>query len=109
MKYQTFARLALAALLISQTAAFAAEGERGFKSIFNGTDLAGWDGNPKCWSVRDGAITGETSVERITHNTFLIWTNGWPVGITKEPCPSAIRKAAWWPILSCAALSGSRR
>ena len=26
--------------------------------IFNGTTLDGWDGNPKIWSVKDGAIDG---------------------------------------------------
>src|SRR5438552_744888 len=51
--------------------------EKGFKSIFNGKDLAGWDGNPKLWSVRDGAITGQTTTENPAKgNTFLIWTNG---------------------------------
>ena len=37
--------------------------ERGFKSLFNGKDLTGWDGNPKLWSVKDGAITGQTTAE----------------------------------------------
>ncbi len=51
--------------------------ERGFKSIFNGKDLTGWDGNPKLWSVKDGAITGQTTKENPAKgNTFLIWTNG---------------------------------
>jgi hypothetical protein len=51
--------------------------EHGFTSLFNGKDLAGWDGNPKLWSVRDGAITGQTTAENpATGNTFLIWTNG---------------------------------
>ncbi len=51
--------------------------EDGFKSIFNGKDLTGWDGNPKFWSVRDGAITGETTKENPTPgNTFLIWRDG---------------------------------
>jgi uncharacterized protein (TIGR03067 family) len=53
--------------------------EAGFKSIFNGKDLAGWEGNPKLWSVEDGAITGKTGNEpenKIKHNTFLVWTNG---------------------------------
>ena len=51
--------------------------ERGFHSIFNGKDLTGWNGNPKLWSVRDGAITGQTTVENPAKgNTFLIWTNG---------------------------------
>jgi len=53
----------------------AAEAE--FKPIFNGRDLAGWEGNPKFWSVRDGAIRGETSLGVMTvENTFLIWRGG---------------------------------
>src|SRR5204862_5174687 len=35
--------------------------ETGFESLFNGKDLTCWDGNPKLWSVRDGAITGQTT------------------------------------------------
>ncbi len=51
--------------------------EPGFESLFNGTDLAGWDGNPKLWSVKDGAITGQTTADNPAKgNTFLIWTNG---------------------------------
>jgi uncharacterized protein (TIGR03067 family) len=51
--------------------------ESGFQSVFNGKDLTGWDGNPKLWSVKDGAITGQTTVENPAKgNTFLIWTNG---------------------------------
>ena len=57
--------------------ASAAEAEPGFQSLFNGKDLTGWDGNPKLWSVKDGAIVGQTTVENPTKgNTFLIWTNG---------------------------------
>jgi len=51
----------------------------GFESLFNGKDLTGWDGNPKLWSVQDGAITGKTGSDpenKIKHNTFLVWTNG---------------------------------
>jgi hypothetical protein len=51
--------------------------EQGFIRIFNGKDLSGWDGNPKLWSVKDGAITGQTTAEvPAKGNTFLIWTNG---------------------------------
>ncbi len=51
--------------------------EEGFRSIFNGKDLTGWTGNPKLWSVKDGAITGQTTSDNpAPHNTFLIWTNG---------------------------------
>jgi hypothetical protein len=53
--------------------------EKGFKSLFNGNDLTGWDGNPKLWSVKDGAITGQTTAANPAKgNTFLIWTNGTP-------------------------------
>jgi hypothetical protein len=53
--------------------------EQGFHSLFNGKDLTGWDGNPKLWSVKDGAITGQTTAENPAKgNTFLIWTNGTP-------------------------------
>jgi len=52
-------------------------GEKGFLRIFNGKDLTGWEGNPRLWSVKDGAITGQTTAENPTKaNTFLIWTNG---------------------------------
>jgi len=52
-------------------------GEKGFLRIFNGKDLTGWEGNPKLWSVKDDAITGQTTAENPTKgNTFLIWTNG---------------------------------
>jgi len=51
--------------------------EDGFKPIFNGKDLQGWDGNPKFWSVEDGTITGRTTKENPTKgNTFLIWRDG---------------------------------
>jgi len=52
---------------------------KGFVSLFNGKDLTGWDGNPKLWSVKDGAITGQTTAQNPAKgNTFLIWTNGTP-------------------------------
>jgi hypothetical protein len=51
--------------------------EQGFLQIFNGKDLSGWDGNPKLWSVKDGAITGQTTAANpAPGNTFLVWTNG---------------------------------
>jgi len=51
--------------------------EIGFMPIFNGKDLTGWDGSPDLWSVKEGVITGQTSVEHpAKENTFLIWTNG---------------------------------
>jgi type 1 glutamine amidotransferase len=67
---------ACAALFVAAPA-LAGDDEPGFKSLFNGKDLSGWDGNPKFWSVRDGTITGQTTKENPTQgNTFLIWRDG---------------------------------
>jgi type 1 glutamine amidotransferase len=56
-----------------------AQDEPGFTNMFNGKDLTGWVGSPDLWSVRDGAITGQTTKENpAKENTFLIWTNGQP-------------------------------
>ncbi len=47
------------------------------KKLFNGTDLSGWDGDDRLWSVRDGVIHGETTEEnKANGNTFLIWKDG---------------------------------
>ena len=51
----------------------------GFQSIFDGKTLKGWDGNTKFWSVKDGAITGQTTKDNPTKgNTFIIWRDGKP-------------------------------
>ncbi len=53
------------------------EDRDGFVRLFNGRDLSGWRGNPRLWSVQDGAITGQTTPQnRICENNFLIWTGG---------------------------------
>jgi hypothetical protein len=89
MNSKVFSALTLGAALIAQTVRVSGEDqhgltllddrptEKGFTGIFNGKDLSGWDGNPKLWSVQDGAITGQTTAENPAKgNTFLIWTNG---------------------------------
>jgi hypothetical protein len=59
-------------LILSATPAHAAE-----KSLFNGKDLTGWKGQPEFWSVKDGAITGQTTKDlSVKENTFLIWQDG---------------------------------
>ena len=68
-------RLVLTALALSATVALAQE--PGFRSLFNGRDLTGWQGNPDLWSVQDGTIKGITKADpKLAHNTFLVWTNG---------------------------------
>ena len=53
--------------------------EAGFKPIFDGKSLAGWDGDPKYWRVENGALVGEITPETvIKSNTFIIWQGGAP-------------------------------
>lgn len=48
-----------------------------YKTLFNGQDLTGWNGDSRLWSVRDGVIHGETTKEVPANgNTFLIWKDG---------------------------------
>ncbi len=48
--------------------------EPSFERIFYGKSLTGWAGDPKLWSVQDGAITGVTTDEELLpYNKFLIW------------------------------------
>jgi type 1 glutamine amidotransferase len=52
-------------------------GADGFAPIFDGKSLNNWNGDPKFWSVQDGAITGQTTAQNPTRgNTFIIWEAG---------------------------------
>jgi hypothetical protein len=45
--------------------------------LFDGKTLAGWEGQPGLWSVKDGCLTGQTTAENpAKENTFLIWKGG---------------------------------
>jgi hypothetical protein len=68
----------IAMLALQQTAlAVAPYPPSGCKSIFNGKDLTGWDGDMRLWSVKDGVIHGETTPEKPARgNTFLIYRGG---------------------------------
>lgn len=46
--------------------------EPGFRPLFDGKTLNGWDGDPQLWSVKDGILTGSTEGVQIPRNTFLI-------------------------------------
>lgn len=54
----------------------AAAGEE--RSLFDGRTLDGWDARDRrYWSVRDGALTGESTPEiPCTANQFLVWQGG---------------------------------
>lgn len=64
-------------LMISSAQADKSHDDSKFVSLFNGTDLKNWDGDPRFWQVEDGAIVGETTKENVTEdNTFLIHRGG---------------------------------
>lgn len=49
------------------------------QSLFNGKDLTGWEGEPGWWYVEDGAITAESTPDKVCHRaTYLIWQGGEP-------------------------------
>jgi hypothetical protein len=71
-------RLVSLAFLALATSSFVLAADAGFKSIFNGKDLTGWAGL-SFWSVKDGAIVGQTTAEKPTKgNTFLVYQDGAP-------------------------------
>ncbi len=43
----------------------------GFVSLFDGTSLAGWNGDPKSFRVQDGAIVGGSLENPVPRNEFL--------------------------------------
>jgi hypothetical protein len=56
----------------------------GYTEMFDGTTLAGWDGNPDVWKVADGAIVGQRPIPPDGapatgfRQTFLVWQGGEP-------------------------------
>ena len=55
------------------------EDRTGFKEIFDGKSLKGWDGDSTFWRVQDGAIVGEsTEANPVKQNTFVIFRGGEP-------------------------------
>lgn len=50
-----------------------AAADDGWQPLFDGESLAGWKGDPRFWSVKDGVIFGQTTAETPTEgNTFII-------------------------------------
>jgi len=53
--------------------------EAGFRPIFNGKTLDGWEGDPKYWRAEDGNLVGQVTPETLLKsNTFIIWRGGAP-------------------------------
>jgi hypothetical protein len=59
-------------VLFAGLAACAFGQEEGFKPLFNGKNLDGWDGDPRIWRAVDGKIVGSTEGVTLKSNSFLI-------------------------------------
>jgi len=57
---------------------FEYENNDGWLSLFDGQTLNGWDGDPRFWSVKDGAIYVEPTCEKPTGTIYLVWKGGEP-------------------------------
>jgi hypothetical protein len=71
--------LAVALSLVASVASMAQgqDATKPSKSLFNGTDLSGWDGDPRFWRVEAGELVGETTESnKAEKNTFLIYRGG---------------------------------
>ena len=67
----------LALFCLAATCLPGAPAAKQFRAIFDGASLKGWEGDPRLWSVRNGAIVGQTSdADPIDKNSFLIWRQG---------------------------------
>ena len=56
-----------------------AQKKDGFKQIFDGKTLQGWEGDLNYWRVENGCIVGEITADKLLKsNTFLIWKGGEP-------------------------------
>ena len=53
--------------------------EKGFKKIFNGKSLKGWEGDPLYWRVEEGSLVGEITADKLLkRNTFIIYRDAQP-------------------------------
>ena len=79
MQTNSFFPLALTLCLVGAASAQTAnqlssqERNEGYNLMFNGENLDGWSGDPRLWSVQDGAIVGSSDGHEVKTNTFLIY------------------------------------
>ncbi len=45
----------------------------GYRPLFDGKNLKGWDGNPKFWRVEDGSIVGESTQQNPSGNSYIVY------------------------------------
>ncbi|MBK7874938.1 MAG: DUF1080 domain-containing protein [Planctomycetes bacterium] len=62
---------------VAQRAPSSAEREPAPRALFDGRSLTGWDGDPRYWSVENGAIVGRsTEANPLLATTYLVWRGG---------------------------------
>jgi hypothetical protein len=70
---------ALAAQMRIQIDPVALDDRTGFVPMFDGTSLAGWEGDTAFWRAEGGLLVGETTAAKpLPANTFLIYTKSQP-------------------------------
>jgi hypothetical protein len=47
----------------------------GYRPLFDGKSLEGWDGNPKFWRVEDSSIVGESTPQNPSGNSYIVYRN----------------------------------
>jgi hypothetical protein len=66
-------------LLMLPALAQKSTGNKGFRSIFNGKNLNGWEGDTAYWRVENGCLIGEIKPDKLLKtNSFIIWKGGEP-------------------------------
>lgn len=66
--------LSFAVLAPAQNKLSKEEKKDGFRLLFDGKSLKGWEGDPELWRVENGEIVGSTDKKEIKTNQFLIST-----------------------------------
>ena len=59
--------------VFTQPAPMDFDDHEGYVSLFDGTSLKDWDGNPRMWRVSDGAIVGQSAMTNRSANTCLVY------------------------------------
>jgi hypothetical protein len=62
----------------TQPEPIAFDDHEGWVSIFDGASLKNWEGNLDIWRLEDGAIVGESTREKPSGTTYMIWKAGEP-------------------------------
>jgi hypothetical protein len=53
--------------------------EEGFVQIFDGKTLTNWEGDTTYWGVKDGALVGQITPDKLLKtNSFIVWKGGTP-------------------------------